>query len=138
MQNSMVPFILLLLLFLLCTVDPPKITQHPEKQSVAIGVNIDFNIKATGGNLQFQWQKNDCDLSDGEKYHGVHTDTLHIVKVEEGDKGHYRCLVKNNAGKKFSDEALLTDSKLVNACNVSDYLNIVSIIQYHLMHGAKL
>ena len=78
-------------------------------------MNIDFNIEATGGNLQFQWQKDGSDLSDGEKYHGVYTDTLHIVKVEDGDKGHYRCLVKNNAGKKFSDEAHLSVGKLLIA-----------------------
>ena len=127
--------LLLLHLFLFLTVDPPKITQHPENRSVVKGVDIDFNIKATGDNLNFQWQKDGSDLSDGEKYHGVHADTLHIVKVEDSDKGCYRCLVKNDVERKFSDEALLTDSKLVNAHNVSGYYKYHSL---HLMHGAKL
>ena len=128
--------LLLLLLFLFITVDPPKITQHPENRSVVKGVDINFNIKATGDNLKFQWQKDGhIDLSDGEKYHGVHTDTLHIAKMEEGDKGRYRCLVKNDVAEKLSDEAMLTDSKLVNARYVSSYYKYHSL---HLLHGAKL
>ena len=74
---------------------------------------MEFNIKATGDNLNFQWQKDGSDLSDGDKHQGVHTDTLKIVKVEKGDQGCYRCLVKNDVDRTISDEALLTDSKLV-------------------------
>ena len=68
-------------------------------------------MEATGDNLQYHWQKDGCDLSDGAKYHGVHTDRLHIIMVEEGDKGHYRCLVKNDVETRVSDEALLSVSK---------------------------
>ena len=65
-----------------------------------------FNIEATGDDLKFQWQKNcNIDLSDDEKYCGANTDTLHIVEVEKGDKGRYRCRVSNYIGKTFSEEA---------------------------------
>ena len=104
----------LVLQSLFLTVNPPKVVQHPENQSIIPGKDIDFSIEATGDNLQFQWQKNGSDLSDGDKYHGVHTDTLHIMRVTEGDKGCYRCLVMNNVETKFSHEALLTESELVN------------------------
>ena len=76
---------------------------------------MDFNVKATGDNLQFQWQKDGCDLSDSDKYHGVHMNILHIAKVNKSDRGGYRCLVKNDVERMFSNEALLSASKLLVA-----------------------
>ena len=70
-------------------------------------------MKSTGESLQFQWQKNRNDLCDGDKYCDTNTHTLRIVEVEKGDKGRYRCLVMNDTGWEFSDEALLTVSKLI-------------------------
>lgn len=106
----------------------PKVIQHPEHQSIAAGMDANFHIATIGENLQFQWQKDGCDLSNSEKYHGINSKILHIVKVEECDEGHYRCLVKNDDQEKFSAEALLTvlDSKLVNAHYV--LLELKSII----------
>ena len=99
------------------TVDPPKITQHPENQSVFPGMSVDFSIEATGDNLWFQWQKDGIDLSDTDKYCGVNTETLGIVAVEASDEGGYRCFVKNDVGKLFSDEALLSFGKLLATTN---------------------
>ena len=99
--------------FFFLTVNPPKITRHPKNQSVAIGVNVEFNIGATGKNLQFQWQKDGSDLINSAKYRGVYTDTLRIVAVEGSDEGDYRCLVKNDVGRLFSNEALLSFGKLL-------------------------
>ena len=95
--------------------DPPKITRHPENLSVAIGVNVQFTVEATGDNLQFQWQKDGDDLSDGEKYCGMKTDTLSILAVKGDDEGDYRCFLKNDVGQLFSDEGLLSLGKLVNS-----------------------
>ena len=81
---------------------------------MATGTKVEFRMKATGEDLQFQWQKDCTDLSDGGRYCNTAKDTLCIVDVEKGDKGRYRCRVKNNAGiTSFSDEALLTVSKLI-------------------------
>ena len=110
----MMLILIMVLQSLFLTVDPPKIIRHPENHSVVTGEDVDFSIEAIGDNLQFQWQKDGSNLSDGDKYHGVHTDTLHIRRVREGDQGCYRCLVMNNAETKFSHEALLTESKSVN------------------------
>ena len=85
----------------------------PDCQSVALGAEAVFQVRATGYCLQFQWQKDLCDLSDGGRYRGTCTDTLRILEVEEKDKGHYRCLVKNDVGRMFSNEAFLTISKFV-------------------------
>ena len=71
-------------------------------------------VQGTGDNLHYQWQKDEIDLSDDDRYHDTDTDTLHIMQVEKGDsKAHYRCHVKNEIGEEFSKEAILTVSKLV-------------------------
>ena len=100
-------------LFFFLTVNPPKISRHPKNQSVAIGVNIEFSIEATGKSIQFQWQKDGNDLMNSGKYYGVHTDRLRIVAVEGIDEGDYRCLVENDVGRLFSDVALLSFGKLL-------------------------
>ena len=71
-------------------------------------------MKATGDVLQFQWQKNGTDIHDHDsRYRGTDTDTLRILMAEKGDKGCYRCCVKNYVGEKFSNDAVLSVSKLV-------------------------
>ena len=73
-----------------------------------------MSVQAIGDNLLYQWQKNGINLSDDDRHHGTGTDTLRIVKVEKGDsKDHYRCSVKNEIGEEFSEEAVLTVSKLI-------------------------
>ena len=80
---------------------------------MSIETDIILNVGAIGDGLQFQWQKDRSDLFDGGRYCDTNTDTLRIVEVEKGDKGRYRCLVTNDVGRKFSEEASLTISKLV-------------------------
>ena len=100
-------------LFIL-TVDPPKITQHPESKSVATGADVTMTVRATGDNLHYRWQKDGIDLSDDDRHRDTGTHTLGIVKMEKSDnKARYRCLVKNEIGEEFSKDALLTVSKLV-------------------------
>ena len=71
-------------------------------------------MKATGDNLQFQWQENRRNLSDNDRYYDTKKDSLHIVEVMRGVKNaRYRCHVKNYIGEKYSDEAFLTVSKSV-------------------------
>ena len=96
------------------TVDPPKIIRHPESKSVATGADVNITVRATGDNLHYQWQKDGIDLSDDNRHCETGTHTLGIVKVEMSDnKARYRCHVKNEIGKEFSKDALLTVSKLV-------------------------
>ena len=95
------------------TVDPPKISQHPESKSVATGAATTLTVEASGDNLRFQWMKDGKDLHDGRKYHGTNTHTLHFKDVEKSDKGIYQCLVKNDVRKELSEEADLAVSKLV-------------------------
>ena len=95
------------------TVDPPKISQHPQSNSVATGASTTCTVEATGDNLCFQWQKDSETLLDGRKYRGTKTHTLHIKDVEKSDEGNYQCLVKNDVGEEMSEKADLAVCKLV-------------------------
>ena len=106
-------YIFFLLKFFLLTVDPPKITQHPERKSVATGTSTNFTVEASGDDLQFKWKKNGKDLHDGNKKQGTKTHTLCIKNVEKSDKGSYQCLVENDVGEELSEEANLAVSELV-------------------------
>jgi len=100
--------------FIFLTVGYPKIIRGPASQPVATGKDTEFSIEIIGNHLQFQWQKDGIDLSDGDKYQGVNTDTLCITTVKESDEGHYRCFVMSDVGKHFLDEAFLRVSKLLS------------------------
>ena len=111
------------------TVDPPKITQHPESKSLATGPSTTFTVEASGDDLYYQWKKGGKDLhGDGKdlhgdsKYRGTKTHTLHIKDVGKSDKGSYQCLVRNDVGEESSEDAYLVVSKLV--INVIDNLII--------------
>ena len=85
-----------------------------------------MTVRATGDSLQYQWQKDNVDLSDDDRHHGTDTDTLHIVKVEKGDsKPRYQCNVKNEIEEKFSKEAVLKVGRLVinivDMCTVKNF-----------------
>ena len=105
---------------LILSADPPKIKEHPNDQSVATGADIAFAVEATGDDLHFQWQKNRCDLDDGDRCCGTCTNRLRIIEVEKGDKGRYRCLVKNSVGYEFSHEAFLIVSKFIMCSSTLD------------------
>ena len=85
---------------------------------MAPGTDVKFEIEATGVDLKFQWQKDHTtELFDDKKYYYTGTDTLKIVDVEKGDKGRYRCRIKNDLDEKFSEEAVLAISKLIIVVN---------------------
>ena len=109
--------------FLLLTVDPPKITQHPESKSVATGASTTLTVEASGDDLHYQWQKDGKDLHEGRKYHGTKTYTLHIKDVKKSDKGNYQCLVKNDVGE-LSGEAGLAVSKFVIKLILSQIIQV--------------
>ena len=96
--------------FIIFTVDPPKVTEHPKSQSVPTGEETTFKVEATGDDLKFQWQKNSTDVHNGSNYSGTDTNTLTIQNVNRGDEGFYRCLVKNEVKRdgEVSEEAKLT------------------------------
>ena len=96
--------------FLFHAVDPPKVTQYPESQSVLTGAQATFKVEATGDDLTFQWQKDGSDVHNDSNYSGTNTSTLMIQEVKKSDGGCYSCFVKNEAKVEgeVSDEAQLT------------------------------
>ena len=114
------------------TVNPPKIIRHPENISVATGASTVFTVEATGDNLQFQWQRNDKDIDrDKFRLQCNHTDnisTLRIEHVENSDKGHYKCLVKNPV----QERVLTTHEAELCVCEFSFYVYVCTIFTLEL------
>ena len=98
---------------LLFSVDPPKVIQHPNSQSVPTGAQTTFTVEATGDDLTFQWQKNGSDVHNDSNYSGTDTNRLSIRHVKKSDGGCYRCLVRNEVkrGGILSKEAQLSVCK---------------------------
>ncbi|HPD31363.1 MAG TPA: immunoglobulin domain-containing protein [Phycisphaerae bacterium] len=88
---------------------PPTITQHPTPQIVCAGADAAFAVAASGlGTLNYQWQKNGADLSDGGHYSGATTPTLSISGADAGDAAGYRCVVSAGCASAISNAAVLT------------------------------
>ena len=104
------------------SVDPPKVIQHPNSQSVLTGAQTTLTVEATGDDLTFQWKKNGSDVHNDSNYSGTDTSTLSIRHVKKSDGGYYRCLVRNEVKRdgEVSEEAELT----VGECP-SDIVNVV-------------
>ena len=92
------------------SVDPPKVTQHPESQLVPTGGETTFSIKAGGDNLTYQWQKNGSNVCNDSRRNGAADHTLTIRQVNKSDTGRYKCVVKNVVKEdgEVSEEAQLT------------------------------
>ena len=101
------------------SVYPPKITQDPKGQSVATGADATFTVEATGDDLQFQWQKDERNITDNDSWFNFRstedTSMLCIQHTKKSDEGCYRCLIKNPVEKKGkpSKKADLSVCKLV-------------------------
>ncbi|MHC4799156.1 MAG: immunoglobulin domain-containing protein, partial [Planctomycetota bacterium] len=88
---------------------PPTIAQHPSAVKLHKGQTAQFQITASGdGTLEYQWQRNGSDLTNGGNISGADSDTLTVTNVQSADVGNYRCVVSNNGGDDTSDEAGLT------------------------------
>jgi len=100
--------------------DPPTITEHPANQVVALGETAYLSVAASGtGPLEYRWQKNQSNLSDGGHYSGTTSATLTISNADDNDEADYRCVVSNNYGTATSDAATVT----VTMCVAPGLLN---------------
>ena len=102
------------------TVEPPRITTHPQEVKDAIpGKVATFRIEATGTQpLKYQWQHEAGDgcgewqSCDAEKFPGASCSTMTIPILQKSDGGNYHCTVRNCAGSETSEYATLTLGKL--------------------------
>jgi hypothetical protein len=87
----------------------PAITRQPASRTNLVGTVATFTVQATGFPVpDFQWQKNEANLSDSAHYSGCNTPTLTITGTDGADAASYRCLATNISGSVTSSPATLT------------------------------
>ncbi|MCG3125367.1 MAG: hypothetical protein CHACPFDD_00185 [Phycisphaerae bacterium] len=81
----------------------PQISQHPQSQTVDVGMPAYFFVIATGTDpLSYQWRKDALDIP------GATAQDYLIAAVTEADAGDYDCVVTNACGSATSFAATLT------------------------------
>ena len=87
----------------------PAITTHPKTTTVAEGETVNFTVKATGGNLSYQWYYRVSSSGTWTKCSGTgyNTATLSVKAVAYREGYQYRCLVKNSLGSIYTNNAAL-------------------------------
>jgi len=82
----------------------PRITGHPESQTVTVGSKVTFYVQADSGapSLSVQWYKNSIAIP------GATVGALTFNPVTHGDAGNYSCAVTNVVGTIFTNSATLT------------------------------
>jgi len=94
--------------FTLSIITPPTITQQPADDAVLEGAPAAFSVQTAGGlPLNYQWQYNGTNLTDGSNISGSSTSTLTISDVSVANVGNYTVLVTNYAGSITSSNASL-------------------------------
>ena len=97
---------------LLHIAEPPTITTHPEDSRGAVpGKPVTFTVQVTGTEpLSYQWQQKLNIIGEWQacsSVEGFDSATLTIASVQQLNKGSYRCVVSNNAGRQASKPAIL-------------------------------
>ena len=87
----------------------PKINQHPQSQTNAVGSTASFTSLAVGGlPMQYRWLKGATPIFDGGRIFGAATDSLTISDTLHADAGPYSLIVSNSFGSVTSAPAALT------------------------------
>jgi hypothetical protein len=94
------------------------ITSQPQSLTICSGQNSYFNVGATGYNLNYKWQKDGTDLSDGGNITGSGTSTLVISNATIGDMGVYRCFLDGYCNDILTGAANLIVNSLPAAAGV--------------------
>ena len=94
---------------LLVTNIPPAITLQPTNQTVTVTSNVTFVVTATGTvPLNYQWQFNGTNLTNGGNISGATTNVLKISPAQLTNSGNYTVVVTNAGGAVTSSVAMLT------------------------------
>lgn len=81
----------------------PRITAHPESQTLVRGANLTLSVSAIGGSaLSYSWRKNGAVLA------GQTNATLAITNIQLSHAGTYRADVVNSYGSAASSNAIVT------------------------------
>ena len=94
----------------LTVVAKPTITTQPSSRTVSAGTTVKFTVKATGGNLKYQWYYRTSSTGSWQKCTGTGATTATLtVEAKSFRSGYqYRCRVSNAAGYKYSSTVTLT------------------------------
>ena len=88
----------------------PAITTQPASRTAAAGTTVKFTVKASGGDLSYQWYYRTSPTGAWTKCTGAGAATATLsVEAKSYRSGYqYRCRVSNAAGYKYSSAATLT------------------------------
>ncbi|MBR0355007.1 MAG: leucine-rich repeat protein [Oscillospiraceae bacterium] len=92
----------------------PTITTQPKSVSTTAGTTVKFSVKATGGDLKYQWYYRTSSTGTWTKSTGTGaaTKTLTVEAKAYRSGYQYRCRVSNIMGYKYSSAATLTVTAL--------------------------
>jgi|GEM_PF-4758486 len=87
----------------------PTITVQPLNLTTNVGSNVTFTATTVGtATLNYHWQKDGGNLSNGGNISGATTSTLTVSSAQVADAGTYTLLVNNSIGSILSSNAVLT------------------------------
>ncbi len=88
----------------------PAITTQPTAKTAAAGETVKFTVKATGGDLSYQWQYKKAGASTwyNSTSTGNKTATLTVEATAARNGMQFRCIVKNSLGSVTSSAVKLT------------------------------
>lgn len=78
----------------------PSIITQPQSDSILVNSFITFQTKSTQqGDLTYQWQENNVNISDNQDVNGSNTNSLRLLNVQTTKEGmQYKCIVTNVCG----------------------------------------
>lgn len=114
--------------------DTPEITTQPANQmDINEGTDATFTVEASGALLEYQWMKDNTDISDTEDlYSGTNSDTLTVLSVDSIDEGDYTVTVSNTAGSITS-----TPAAMLTVCELDtifDFMHILFSYNYIILY----
>ncbi len=86
----------------------PRILQQPSAANIILSSNYVFTVVAGPPGLNYQWQKDGINLSDGLQISGATTSALSISNVTPADGASYDVVITNSYGSVTSSNAILT------------------------------
>lgn len=99
------------------------ISQPVPMEQQCTGSDILLSVLAQGATLNYQWQKNNSNISPDLRISGVNSPNLQIADLEESDNGIYQCIVTGTCGTQNSHisqvQALLGPSVIIHPVNIS-------------------
>ncbi|XP_065898770.1 basement membrane-specific heparan sulfate proteoglycan core protein-like isoform X3 [Dysidea avara] len=102
----------------------PTIIAHPNSETVSISSDdecLSLACEAEGA-TSYYWERQDGSVPSDVT--GQNTHTLTLVNLTPAHSGSYRCVVKNNSGKNFTNYAIIT-------------INVVFIIRRYLLKHTR-